>query len=247
MSPASFNELIDLLSKVKTVEDIHAACSMLCERFGFDHFAYGTRIATSFVRPHYIFISGYPKEWWSRYTENGYLSIDPIVSHCSKRLTPIHWEELAPQEKEDRFIKRVMGEAREFGLKSGISFPIHTPYGESATLNLATALDHACARNLIHESMPQVHLFTAYLHEAIRKVFSQQTIPLKPVQLTQREKECLLWATEGKTAWETSQILSVSERTVVFHLQNATTKLNVVNRQQAIARAVSLGLITPII
>jgi len=68
---------------------------------------------------------------------------------------------------------------------------------------------------------------------------------LSKVDLTQREKECLLWATEGKTTWETSRILRISERTVTFHLQNVQGKLGVSNRQQAVARAVSLGIIEP--
>ncbi|MGD8937457.1 MAG: helix-turn-helix transcriptional regulator, partial [Thiogranum sp.] len=49
----------------------------------------------------------------------------------------------------------------------------------------------------------------------------------------------------GKTTWETSRILRISERTVTFHLQNVQGKLGVSNRQQAVARAVSLGIIEP--
>ena len=63
--------------------------------------------------------------------------------------------------------------------------------------------------------------------------------------MNQAPKECLLWATEGKTTWETSQILSISERTVTFHLQNVQGKLGVNNRQQAVGRAVTLGIIEP--
>ena len=88
-------------------------------------------------------------------------------------------------------------------------------------------------------------LFTAYLHEAVRRVFNKDVLAVSKADLTRREKECLLWATEGKTAWETSRILSIAERTVTFHLQNVQGKLGVNNRQQAVARAVSLGLIEP--
>jgi LuxR family transcriptional activator of bioluminescence operon len=65
------------------------------------------------------------------------------------------------------------------------------------------------------------------------------------IHLTDREKECLLWAAEGKTSWEASQILGISERTVIFHLQNASDKLGVNNRQQAVARAIAMGMILP--
>jgi DNA-binding CsgD family transcriptional regulator len=63
--------------------------------------------------------------------------------------------------------------------------------------------------------------------------------------LTKREMECLHWAVDGKTNWEISLILGVSKRTIIFHMQNVVVKLAAVNRQHAIAQAVSKGLVTP--
>lgn len=63
------------------------------------------------------------------------------------------------------------------------------------------------------------------------------------VLLTGREKACLSWAAQGKTSWEISQILSISERTVNFHLGNCISKTNSNNRQQAISRCVAAGYI----
>ena len=47
----------------------------------------------------------------------------------------------------------------------------------------------------------------------------------------------------GKTAWETGQILGVSEATVAFYLRNARSKLGCKCKHQAVLRALSLGLI----
>ncbi len=58
------------------------------------------------------------------------------------------------------------------------------------------------------------------------------------VKITQREKQCLQWASEGKTSWEIAQILNISERTVNFHLANCITKTGSKNRQQAIVKCV---------
>ncbi|WP_157125763.1 helix-turn-helix domain-containing protein [Pandoraea norimbergensis] len=65
------------------------------------------------------------------------------------------------------------------------------------------------------------------------------------IHLTPRETECLQWAAAGKTAWETSRILAISERTATFHLTNAVKKLGATNRRAAVARAIGLGLIAP--
>lgn len=61
--------------------------------------------------------------------------------------------------------------------------------------------------------------------------------------LSERERECLLWVSMGKTAWETASILGRSQRTVEFHLKNATRKLNAANKIHAAALAIRLGLL----
>jgi DNA-binding CsgD family transcriptional regulator len=65
---------------------------------------------------------------------------------------------------------------------------------------------------------------------------------LRP-RLSERERECLAWASVGKTAWEISEILNISEHTVVAHLNAATRKLGAVSRGHAIAQALRLGVI----
>ncbi len=63
------------------------------------------------------------------------------------------------------------------------------------------------------------------------------------VRLSGRESECLRWASIGKTSWETACILGVSERTINFHLGNTFAKLNVNNKQAAVAQAILQDLI----
>lgn len=245
MSSGDFYELIDSLSEAKTVEDIHSVCSKFSVQFGFDHFIYGAQLPTSFVKPYFIIISGYPTEWRARYTAENYIEIDPVVTHCYNHVTPIRWGQIAPQEKQNLAIRHFMGEAWEFGLKNGVSFPVHSSRGEFALLSLVSERSQANVQADVTHVMPYAQYFIAHMHEAARKIFEQQTLPLKRVRLTDQERQCLVWSAEGKTTWETSVILRLSERTVRFHLHNASKKLNTVSRQHAVARAVSLGLINP--
>ena len=62
--------------------------------------------------------------------------------------------------------------------------------------------------------------------------------------LTQREKEVLTWVGRGKTSSEIAIILGLSERTINFHCDQAMKRLDVINRTQAVARALATGLIT---
>ncbi len=60
--------------------------------------------------------------------------------------------------------------------------------------------------------------------------------------LTQKEKACLKWAAAGKTSYEAGTILSISPRTVDYHIHNACLKLGVNSRQMAVVVAIELGL-----
>ncbi|MFC5584726.1 LuxR C-terminal-related transcriptional regulator [Nitratireductor kimnyeongensis] len=62
-------------------------------------------------------------------------------------------------------------------------------------------------------------------------------------RLTPREKECLQWAAFGKSEWEVSQILGISEHTAEKHLLNAKTKLGASNRVHAVAEAIRCGIL----
>ena len=65
------------------------------------------------------------------------------------------------------------------------------------------------------------------------------------VGLREREVETLTWAARGKTFAEIGTILSLSKRTVEFHLENARRKLGVATRTQALIKAARGHLIQP--
>ena len=61
--------------------------------------------------------------------------------------------------------------------------------------------------------------------------------------MTNREVEVLKWLKEGKSSFEVSMILNISERTVNFHCNNIMRKLDAVNRVQAVAVALEKRII----
>ena len=62
-------------------------------------------------------------------------------------------------------------------------------------------------------------------------------------KVTSREWDCLLWAGEGKTDWETSVILGISRSTVTKHIASARDKLGAANKAHAIAQAIRTKLL----
>src|SRR5450631_968258 len=67
----------------------------------------------------------------------------------------------------------------------------------------------------------------------------------RQVALSDRELECLTWSARGKTSPEIAVILSLSKRTLNFHIENACRKLNVSTRTEAVVKAASGRLIDP--
>ena len=242
------NKYIEGLNHASSVEDIHQLCDEFCTSLGFDAFLFALRVPTSFTNSQMILINGFPASWSEHYFELDYLSKDPTVTYCTKNILPLKWHSLSQNNNHNDNIDletQVMQEASEFGLSNGISVPVHSPNGEFGILSCSIDQQNKGACNHIDDSALYVQLIANYIHEAVRRVFGLHTHLTTEPRLTGREKECLLWAAEGKTAWETSQILNVSERTVNFHLTNTSKKLSVSNRPQAVAKAIFTGLISP--
>lgn len=168
--------------------------------------------------------------------------MDPVLKFCRQHVIPIQWHELPQQANSES--EQFMNEAAEFGLKNGISMPIHSPQGELGVFSLALDRRLVAAQDVTQHAMPYVQLLASHLHEAVRRVFELAS-PVGKLQLTTREQECLRWIADGKTSWEIGQLLGMSERTVNFHLNNAMVKLDVCNRQHAVAKAVLQGLVNP--
>ena len=239
----NYLDLFQSLLNCDTVEELHATTTTIIKQMGFEHFLYAVRVNVSLTRPYHFLFSGYPKEWREHYELSGYAKIDPTVQHCAKTVIPVIWDRKIFN---SRPTARIMNEAGEFGLANGASFSVHGRQGEAAMLSLATSINSRQAKQDVITMLGTAQLLTCYLHEAIQRiVLSKDSLPLKKINLTEREKECIIWAAEGKTGWEIANILKLSERTVTFHLQNAASKMGVSGRQHAISRALSMGLIAP--
>ncbi|MBI3899433.1 MAG: LuxR family transcriptional regulator [Gammaproteobacteria bacterium] len=238
-------EKLESLLQADTLDGLHQEIKKLVATLGFDKFIYGFRAHLANSRPFQFVLSGYSKQWWEHYNAAGYIDIDPIVSGClvQPRILPMRWSD----QLFDTPARRALWEdAKSHGLRTGVSFPLRGMPGETAVLSVASSISHKKANDELTPAIAGAQVLAGYVHEAVRRlVFAQQNIMVTHDKLTVRETECLTWAASGKTAWETAAILRLSERTIVFHLANATKKLQATNRRQAVARAIHMGLIRP--
>ena len=66
-----------------------------------------------------------------------------------------------------------------------------------------------------------------------------------PPQLSPREKECLEWAAKGLSDHDISVLLALSPSTVTGYIKSVREKFKVRTKIQAVALAVSYGMIKP--
>ncbi|WP_258120223.1 LuxR family transcriptional regulator [Mesorhizobium onobrychidis] len=180
----------------------------------------------------------YPDEWQQRYFEMGYDKIDPIIKTSRKRTGAFRWSEVYNDASTTEDERRVFEEAATFGLRSGVSIPLHCPDGSFAVVSFARVMDRE------FENITITYLELAAIHFLSRVAeFANSSGAEEPTSLSQREKECISWVARGKSSWETGKILEISDNTVNFHIKNVMRKLDVSSRTLAAIKAISAGII----
>lgn len=184
--------------------------------------------------------SNYAKDWRATYDKEGLGYVDPTVTHCLEKTIPLLW---TPDCFANQAQKNMYEEATSYGLRSGIIFPIHGPNGEFGMLSFVSEyLANPKSQKDIMQDMGALSIIRDYVFESSKRFLTYQNGNANIV-LTPREKEVLKWAMAGKSSWEISKILNCSESTINFHLSNTRVKFDVNTKQQAIIKALRMGII----
>ncbi|QJE01022.1 hypothetical protein HH212_14105 [Massilia forsythiae] len=133
-------------------------------------------------------------------------------------------------------------DARAHGLHFGWAQPTHDIKGVASLLTLARP-QGVIAPDEFRAKAPQVAWLAQAAHAALERVLAARPDGQASIRLTGREVEVLRWAADGKTAAEAAGILRISERTVLFHIDNALRKLGAVNKTAGVLKAAMLRLI----
>lgn len=238
-------ELLERLQKAESMSELPGILEAISNIVEFDYFLFGLALPNSITHSDILMYDNYPSEWRRCYDEAGYAKRDPIVQYSISNYMPVTWSQISDSKDFSKNDLKIMWEAEASGLKAGFSLPIHGTVGEFGMISFASARDTDEQRLKYAEAIPVIQMLVPAIQDAVKRLrVAEDKDP--PAKLTKREIECLTWATEGKSSWEISQILGCSERTAIFHLSNAATKLGATNRYQAISKALLSGVINPL-
>lgn len=176
-----------------------------------------------------------PEDWAARYNGRGYLFRDPVFHRLQSDTQPFTWGESYASCASNADRTLVDGEARAFGLADGFVVPVKTLEERIAAVSFGgdrAALDPDDAGKLSFVANYAIGRFLQ-LHAAVNT---------SPMRLTPRERECLLWSSEGKTEADIGDILSVSTSTISKHIASARDRLGAINKTHAVAVAMKLSI-----
>lgn len=230
-------DLLEGLGESPTPAALFERIAAQAKAIGFEFCALGMRMPLPITRPRTTWHSNYPAAWQQRYHEQGYLDIDPTVAQAMRSSNPIVWhDELFAATPE------FWREAQAHGLRHGWAQSRRDPEGTYSMLTLARSEGPLSPEELAR-LQPTMQWLVHASHEAMKSAGQAPTLDQAPEALTAREVEVLRWTAEGKTSAEVADILSVSERTVNFHINSAVAKLGACNKTSAAVRAAMLGLL----
>jgi LuxR family quorum sensing-dependent transcriptional regulator len=229
--------LIEHLDRQKDGPSLLASFQRLVLAFGIDHFCIGDPSYPEVRRDDRRWGAIWPVRWYWHYVSHNHFAHDPVMAAMNRAKMPFRWS--ATYARAGARSRRVLDEAAEFGIKDGFAVPIHQQDGLILGVSIATS-----SYQLSPQDTLSLHMASLYLHA--RMAGLRVGAPERPaLRLTQRERECLEWVAAGKTDWEISQILSISEQTAHGYVQNALTKMGARTRAQAVALALASAQIKP--
>ncbi len=247
LSNTDINAILDLIKNISTattLDQFYLASHSLIRLLELEYVIYGAPtvdIKENKTTSVPDFNVNYPQEWVEHYQKDQLWKVDPIISalFLSESHQPQNWKDLyriTPPNKDFAI------ESNDFGLVDGWS--CYTKGGGNLPWSIlsVSGSDPKSAMKKERE-LAILQILSPHFHLALSKFFDQSQSSYN-FNLTERECDVLRWVSEGKTSWEISQIFSISENTINFHITNIKQKMKADTRSQAIAIAIRQGILS---
>jgi LuxR family transcriptional regulator, quorum-sensing system regulator SolR len=181
-----------------------------------------------------------PDGYYDAYFDRRWDRIDPVLASTMRAVRPFYWNDVIQQSQLSKRQIDFMNQCRELKVHSGVVFPFHGPGDRLDVISLSRRIPDT--PNL--ERTTLLHAITVQTWNQFLELSKDQIfVDRQPVELTTRELEILRWCKVGKSRADIGEILSISMRTVEYHLNNVMTKLGATNQITAVVMAIQMGLI----
>ena len=186
------------------------------------------------------------REWVRRYDEQAYIDVDTRITRALDSPLPLIWDyesEYGRDARSDAFLD----DSLAHGVGSGVVCGMHGASHTRVIFALSSAgprIDDL-RRSEIAERLGDILLLGAFFHEIFMKSVVERGLPplSQGAPLSRRETQCLELAARGLTTQDIAMRLGLSDRTIQFHFDGIRSKLGAANRQEAVAKGITQGVI----
>jgi LuxR family quorum sensing-dependent transcriptional regulator len=227
------NAALDALDKSKTLNDL-----------GVEHFCVALPVHPGLRFEDCMMASKQPPAWLELYLKENYCQTDAALRHCKEAVKPFRWLDAPFDPEREKPFLEVVQRANDFNVDRGFMVPVHGREGYLGSVWMSGY--HLDQSRLTPSDClnigPILYPISIYAFHRVRQLVDHLVIP--EVTLSERQKEILRWTAVGKSAWDISEILNISNRTVEWHIAQAMKKIGATNRVQVVVLALKRGLIT---
>jgi len=233
-------DAIDEIEALTAVTAVADRLSTILHQFGYSAFLIADTPETANNIAPLMVLNGWPQGWFDEYNRRNFFRYDPVLNWMRRTVDPFEWTEVPADMAEQPKARAVMEGAKEFRLLNGFVVPIVRHAGMLAAVTMAGERP---------ETEPRIkralHILGMYAHNKSRELHGAENDIPQRQRLSQGERDVLSWLALGKTTWEISEIINLSERGVIWRLNSALKKLDAVNRTQAVVIAMRTRQINP--
>ena len=228
------------VSGVATEAELVDALEAICAEMGFDYFALTHHVDIRRAPQPVIRLHNYPQQWVEYFDEQQLGPSDPV--HRASHLTSVGfaWSRLPDMIHLTPRDRMVLEQAGFNGIGDGFTVPAHVPGESNGSCSFATRAGQAVPE----EHLPIAQLVGAFAFEAARRLWRMRAGTIPAPRLTDRQRDCVVWAARGKSDWEIAQILGISHETVIQHLKQARERYGVTKRTMLAVSALFDGTIS---
>lgn len=210
--------------QVRDRDHLHAMLRETCRQLGCSFYALSHHVDFLSAPGTGLRVHNYPDEWAAWFDYQGLGLTDPVHRASQRTSSGFAWHNVPMMIELRASDREILSRARHHGIGDGLTIPAHVPGDAHGSCSFAWRRGKAAN----DEALVAAQSVANFAFEAARRVHSP--LQLTRPRLTERQRECLRWVARGKTDWEISKIMSISEMTVLQHVRDARGRYDAATR-----------------
>lgn len=220
---------------VGNCDDLHEMLRQICGQLGCSYYALSHHVDFLGSPGTGIRVHNYPEEWAVWFDRERLGLTDPVHRASQRTSAGFIWHNVSKMIELRASDRDVFFRAKRHGIGDGLTIPAHVPGDAHGSCSFAWRKGQIADRR----ALVAAQSVSNFAFEAARRVHSPIILPRR--RLTDRQREVLRWSARGKTDWEISKIMEISEPTVLEHMRNARGRYDVTSRTPLAVRALFDG------